>query len=117
MLRAPAELEFVKKKNLSWSDQMATVIAMLIQAEHRDWIEWTIELLELVLAARTEIVLSTDGPEGMNGDNDEEDEEEQRPRNFAGPSAEARDKFTQFGEHYVGDLRKPADGRRRPEWE
>lgn len=98
MLRAPAELEFVKKKNLSWSDQMATVIAMLLKAEHRDWIEWIVELLELVLAARTEIVLSTDGPEGMNGNGDADEDDEDRLRNFAGPSAEAREKFTQFGE-------------------
>jgi len=98
MLRAPAELEFVKKKNLSWSDQMATVIAMLLKAEHKDWIEWAIEVLGLVLAERTEIVLSTDGPEGMNGVGDEDEDDADRPRNFAGPSAEAREKFTQFGE-------------------
>jgi replication fork protection complex subunit Tof1/Swi1 len=96
MSRAPAELEFVKNKNLSWSDQVATVIAMLLKAEHRDWVEWAIEGLELVLAARTEIVLSTDGPDGMSRPG--EDEDEDRPSNFAAPSVEAREKFAQFGE-------------------
>ena len=94
MLRAPAELEFKKNKNLSWSDQMGTVIAMLLHAEHQDWIQWIIEIIELVLAARTEIVLSTDG-DGAMGDSDADDDE--RVRNFAGPSVAALEKFERYG--------------------
>ena len=95
MLRAPAELEFKKNKNLSWSDQMGTVIAMLLQAEHQNWIEWVIDMIELVLAARTEIVLSTDGTDDIMGDSDADDDT--RVRNFGGPSKAAQEKFEQFG--------------------
>lgn len=95
MLRAPAELEFKKNKNLSWSDQMGTVIAMLLQAEHQDWIEWVIDIIELVLAARTEIVLSTDGTDDMLGDSDADDDV--RVRSFGGPSKAAQEKLEQFG--------------------
>lgn len=75
---------------------MGTVIAMLLQAEHRDWIEWIIEVIELVLAARTEIVLSTDEPNGAMDDSDTEDYG--RVRNFSGPSKAAQEKFEQYGE-------------------
>lgn len=51
--------------------------------------------LEVVLAGRTEIVLSTDGlPERHDDDSEDED----RVRNFAGPSKEAIEKFVQYGE-------------------
>ena len=42
--RSPTDLEFKKNKNLSWSEQMGTIIAILLQNGHRDWIEWVIEV-------------------------------------------------------------------------
>lgn len=42
--REPAELEFVKKRNLSWSQQMETVIAMLMNDGKRSLIEWIVEV-------------------------------------------------------------------------
>lgn len=38
----PAELEFKKNKKLSWTQQMEVVIAVLLQAEHKSWVEWVI---------------------------------------------------------------------------
>jgi replication fork protection complex subunit Tof1/Swi1 len=42
--RDPAELEFVKKRNLSWSQQMEVVIGMLIRDGKRALIEWIVEV-------------------------------------------------------------------------
>ena len=39
-----AELEFVKKKNLSWSQQMEVVIGMLLRDGKQSLIEWIIEV-------------------------------------------------------------------------
>jgi len=111
----PPELEFKKNKRLSWSQQMGVVVAMLVQAGHEDWIRWVIEVrgldwptkvvaeylqvLEIALAARTEIVVAVDGPNGapVNGDERDEDDE-RRVRDFAGPSRDAIAKFAQAGE-------------------
>lgn len=79
---------------------MGSVVAMLLQAEHRNWIEWIIEVLEVVLAGRQEIVLSTDGQGGLVPD-DSDEEENGVVRNFAGPSKEAREKFEIFRESLV----------------
>lgn len=40
----PAELEFKKNKQLSWSQQMQVVVAVLLQAQHQAWIEWVISV-------------------------------------------------------------------------
>lgn len=96
MSRAPIDLIFKKNKNLSWSEQMGAVIAMLLQTDHKDWIEWIIEVLEVVLATRQEIVLTTDGEQALvPEDSDEEDED--RVRKFGGPSKEAQEKFGRYG--------------------
>ena len=110
MARGPAELEFKKNAKLSWSQQMESIIAMLLQAGHREWIEWTIQvsryllfhkreltgkILELVHATRTEIVIFTDGPQALGGDDSED--EDAVVRNFALPSKEAIGKFVRHG--------------------
>ena len=42
--RQPAELEFVKKKNLSWSQQMEVVIGVLLKEGKQNLVEWVIEV-------------------------------------------------------------------------
>jgi replication fork protection complex subunit Tof1/Swi1 len=42
--KTPAELEFVKKKNLSWSQQMEVVIGVLLKDGKQSLIEWIIEV-------------------------------------------------------------------------
>lgn len=44
----PPELEFVKKHNLSWSDQMAVAVRMLLDADHEEWIHWVITVSHAV---------------------------------------------------------------------
>ena len=78
---------------------MGAVIAMLLQAEKEDLITWIIDELSVVLAARTEIVLPTDGAEATNvgSDGEESDDEDERgPRKFGGPSKAALEKFAVF---------------------
>ncbi|KAL7421129.1 Topoisomerase 1-associated factor 1 [Cryptotrichosporon argae] len=99
----PAELEFVKNKKLSWSQQMGVVVAMLVKADHADWVRWIIEVLEVVLAARREIVLSVDGEIDLRA---EDSDGERGVRNFAGPSKAALERFARY------DLEADTDERR-----
>lgn len=92
----PVELQFIKKYKFSWSQQMSIAFAIIWGDGHGHLIKWIIEILEQVLAAKQEIVLTTDG--GINGDEDEHDEDGNvRVRRFGRPSDEAISKFTQFG--------------------
>jgi replication fork protection complex subunit Tof1/Swi1 len=108
----PAELEFKKNKKLSWSQQMEVVISVLLEANHKAWIEWVIsvrlfgvnsgetdgQVLEIALASREEVVLATDGMvEPRDGEEEEMMERGARPM----PSKEAMDKFTPFGRTFV----------------
>ncbi|KAE8543703.1 topoisomerase 1-associated factor 1 [Cryptococcus gattii VGV] len=91
----PVELQFIKKHKFSWSQQMSIAFAIIWGDGHGYLIKWIVEILEQVLAAKQEIVLTTDG--GINGDEDEEDEDGNvRVRRFGRPSDEAISKFTQF---------------------
>jgi hypothetical protein len=40
----PPELEFIKKNNLSWSDQMGVAIRMLLDANREEWVRWIISV-------------------------------------------------------------------------
>lgn len=92
----PVELQFIKKYKFSWSQQMSIAFAIIWGDGHGYLIKWIIEVLEQALAAKQEIVLTTDG--GINGDEDEHDEDGSvRVRRFGRPSDEAISKFTQFG--------------------
>ncbi|WVQ81137.1 hypothetical protein IAT38_003259 [Cryptococcus sp. DSM 104549] len=91
----PAELQFKKNKKLTWSEQMGVLIAIFLNEEKEDLIQWIISCLEIALAAREEVVLAVDG--GVDVDEDQEDEVgTRRPRNFGGPSDEAIAKFAQY---------------------
>ncbi|KIR40249.1 topoisomerase 1-associated factor 1 [Cryptococcus deuterogattii 99/473] len=91
----PVELQFIKKHKFSWSQQMSIAFAIIWGDGHGYLIKWIVEVLEQALAAKQEIVLTTDG--GINGDEDEEDEDGNvRVRRFGRPSDEAISKFTQF---------------------
>jgi replication fork protection complex subunit Tof1/Swi1 len=109
-----ADLEFVKNKKLSWGDQMSVIVGMLVENGDEQLVEWIIDVsrsahywqyhhrielknqvISMALAAREEIVLSTDG-EALRPTEMEDDED--AVRNFAGPSEEATEKFQQHGE-------------------
>ncbi|KIY30807.1 topoisomerase 1-associated factor 1 [Cryptococcus gattii E566] len=76
-------------------EKMSIAFAIIWGDGHGYLIKWIVEILEQVLAAKQEIVLTTDG--GINGDEDEEDEDGNvRVRRFGRPSDEAISKFTQF---------------------
>ncbi|WWD21366.1 hypothetical protein CI109_105851 [Kwoniella shandongensis] len=90
-----AELEFKKSKKLSWSQQMGVVVSILVKDGHEEWIKWIISIMEIALAARTEIVLAVDGEPNLLDEDSDEEGNERRARNFAGPSKEAMDKFAQ----------------------
>ncbi|ORX39175.1 timeless protein-domain-containing protein [Kockovaella imperatae] len=100
--RAPAELEYKKNKKMSWSQQMGTTVALLIQAGHKSWIEWIADTLEIVHAARTEIVLTVDGPQ-ISAVEDELLGDETSARNFGGPSKDALAKFAQYADIDSGE--------------
>jgi hypothetical protein len=63
------------------------------------------QVMQVANAARTEIVLSTDGPSAGDAGMDE-DEDAMLERNLAGPSKDAVDKFEQHGEYAGGRLRQ-----------
>ena len=44
MAKGPLELSFKKNKNLTWSQQMGIIVAILVRAGHDDWIRWVIEV-------------------------------------------------------------------------
>jgi replication fork protection complex subunit Tof1/Swi1 len=109
------ELEFKKNKGLSWSQQMGVVVGVLVQAGHQVWITWIIEVcfsfgfspleltivqvLEVALAARQEVVLAIDGSAESRGLGEDEDEEgDERARDFSGPSRDAIERFQRVGE-------------------
>ncbi|WRT69168.1 uncharacterized protein IL334_006152 [Kwoniella shivajii] len=104
-----AEIEFKKNKKLSWSQQMEIVVAIILKEGHEELIRWIIEVLEVTLAARTEIVISVDGEDAaLQQAEDSEDDEDTRARNFSGPSTAAREKFVQHDLDPSTDLQKSA---------
>ncbi|CAK9781717.1 hypothetical protein CC85DRAFT_324759 [Cutaneotrichosporon oleaginosum] len=88
----PPELEFIKKNKLSWSDQMAVAIRMLLDANHEEWVRWIISTLEIALAGRLQVVFNVDGDRLRGDDSDDDD----GVRHLAGPSKEAQDKFERY---------------------
>ncbi|WWC91099.1 uncharacterized protein L201_006040 [Kwoniella dendrophila CBS 6074] len=91
-----AEIEFKKNKKLSWSQQMEITVGILLNENHKEWIEWIIEVLEIALAARTEIVIATDGEDSaLRQADDSDDDGENVVRDFGGPSKAAIEKFVQ----------------------
>ncbi|BEI92678.1 uncharacterized protein CcaverHIS019_0503060 [Cutaneotrichosporon cavernicola] len=100
----PPELEFIKKNNLSWSEQMAVAIRMLLDADHEDWVRWIISTLEIALASRLQIVFNVDGDQARASyDSDDDDV----VHHLAGPSIEAQEKFERH------DLDANTDERRK----
>jgi replication fork protection complex subunit Tof1/Swi1 len=93
------DLDFIKRRALTWSQQMGVVIAMLVRDGKTGMIQWVAGVLEIVLAERQEIVLSTDGPPNLLLDKDNSDsDDDNHVRSFGGPSIEAMEKFQPGGE-------------------
>lgn len=92
---AQQQLEFTKKSNLSWSQQMGVVISILVKEGRQEWIKEVIGVLEIALAGRQEVVLRVDADRPAQIDEDEDDENV--VRDFRGPSKEAIEQFEKFG--------------------
>lgn len=92
---------------------MGVIVRVLQDEGHESWVKWTVEVsvlsirqrlskhwltlqvLEIALAARTEVVLAVDGVEDFSAVNSDG---ERAARDFSGPSADAKAKFSRHGE-------------------
>ncbi|KDQ32651.1 hypothetical protein PLEOSDRAFT_48756 [Pleurotus ostreatus PC15] len=86
------------KKGYSWSDELGIAIAALVEDGQKDLINWTKEILTLVIATRQKIVKETDADDASSDD----DDEAIKPR-LEGPSNDALAKFTDFMVPYTSD--------------
>ncbi|WWC73002.1 uncharacterized protein I206_106966 [Kwoniella pini CBS 10737] len=104
-----AEIEFKKNKKLSWSKQMEITVGILLKEEKEDLIKWIVDVLEIALASRTEIVISTDGTDAaLRQADSDDDNDDERIRDFSGPSKAAIDKFVQHDLTPESDSQKAA---------
>ncbi|KAF8237621.1 timeless-domain-containing protein [Tricholoma matsutake] len=86
------------KKGYSWSDQLGIAIASLIEGGQEDLVNWTKDILTLVVAQRRRIVEETD-----NNDDSEEDPDISTIAKMKGPSSEALGKMTDYLIPYLSD--------------
>ncbi|KAF8622394.1 hypothetical protein AX15_007047 [Amanita polypyramis BW_CC] len=94
------------KKGYSWSDQLGIAIAALTEVGQDKLVQWTKEILALVIAQRQSVIDETDGERDGLSDNDNEDAESILNRKT--PSAEALAKMTDYSIPYVNDERAQA---------
>ncbi|KAI0089435.1 timeless protein-domain-containing protein [Irpex rosettiformis] len=100
--RWPAEVKI--KKGFSWSEELGIAIKCLVEDSKASLVEWTKEILIMVIGMRQRIVEDTDGQSSRSGDADNEDDIDNSDRLMRGlPSAEAREKFTDYMIPYVSD--------------
>ncbi|KAF4603011.1 Topoisomerase 1-associated factor 1 [Pleurotus pulmonarius] len=86
------------KKGYSWSDELGIAIAALVEDGQKNLIDWTKEILLLVIGTRQRIVEETDAKDDALSD----DDEVIKPR-LEGPSNDALAKFTDFMVPYTSD--------------
>ncbi|KDR76874.1 hypothetical protein GALMADRAFT_245966 [Galerina marginata CBS 339.88] len=97
--RFPPDVEV--KKGYSWSDQLGIAIASLLEASQEELINWTKEVLTIVIGQRSRIIDDTDKKEG--DDSPEPDEEASTTLRLKEPSAEALAKITDYLIPYTSD--------------
>ncbi|KAL1742157.1 timeless protein-domain-containing protein [Schizophyllum fasciatum] len=85
--------DVVVQKGFSWSEELGIAVGALLEEDHRDLVEWTVEILGLALASRRGIIARVDGPK--NADADDDAGEALAPLDHA-PSAEAMEEMGDF---------------------
>ncbi|RSH83343.1 Topoisomerase 1-associated factor 1 [Apiotrichum porosum] len=87
--------KFIKNKNIPWSQQMGIAIAMVTKKDGGlGWINEILDLLDIALAGRQEIMMSVLAA-ARNANPDDSEDEDDEIRNLNVPSKEAVDKFQQ----------------------
>ncbi|KAF8624656.1 hypothetical protein AX17_006987 [Amanita inopinata Kibby_2008] len=102
------------KKGYSWSDQLGITIAALTEAGQDNLVEWTKQILTLVIAQRKRIIEETDGMREEASDGPHEDDEADDLKTTLKPnkpSAEALAKITDYSIPYVNDEQANAASR------
>ncbi|KAG6865098.1 hypothetical protein C0991_005153 [Blastosporella zonata] len=103
-MRFPPDVQI--KKGYSWSDQLGITIACLVEAGEIELVDWTKDILTVVIAQRQRIIDEIDSKDGVTSD-DDEDVEAAKLLRLKGPSSEARAKITDYLIPYLSD--KQAD--------
>ncbi|KZT08354.1 timeless-domain-containing protein [Laetiporus sulphureus 93-53] len=100
------------QKGYSWSEQLAIVIAHLLEAGKAYLIDWVQEILMLVIGQRQRIIDDTDDPSVQSHEDAEEERDETAIMKDAeasrGPSTEVLAKFTDYMIPYINDERAKA---------
>ncbi|KAG5637662.1 hypothetical protein H0H81_003683 [Sphagnurus paluster] len=108
--RFPADVEV--KKGYSWSDQLGIAVASLVDAGQEQLVNWTKDVLTLVIGQRQRIIEETDSKNDDVLDSDE-DLKAAIALKLKGPSAEAMSKITDYHadefEWYVPAAITPSD--------
>ncbi|KAF5373433.1 hypothetical protein D9615_009496 [Tricholomella constricta] len=98
--RFPADVEV--KKGYSWSDQLGIAIASLVEAGEVELVNWTKDILTLVIAQRQRIIDETESR--IDGTLESDDDlEATAALRLKGPSAEAMAKITDYLIPYLSD--------------
>ncbi|KAG6918286.1 hypothetical protein DXG01_015378 [Tephrocybe rancida] len=90
------------KKGYSWSDQLGITIASLVEAGETVLVQWTKEILTVVIANRENIIDEIDSHDGTVSQDDEEDEAAKALK-LNGPSSEAMSRITDYLIPYLSD--------------
>ncbi|KAG5339373.1 hypothetical protein C0989_004499 [Termitomyces sp. Mn162] len=92
------------KKGYSWSDQLGITIASLVESGERELVDWTRDILTVVITQRQRIIDETDTQDGtISDDNDDPDAEATKALRLKGPSEEAMAKITDYLIPYLSD--------------
>ncbi|KAF8961410.1 timeless protein-domain-containing protein [Flammula alnicola] len=98
--RFPPDVEV--KKGYSWSDQLGIAIATLVEANQKELVNWTKQILSLVIAQRTRIIEETDRNDDGNSPEPDDDGVSTALR-LKEASAEALAKITDYLIPYMDD--------------
>ncbi|PPQ67837.1 hypothetical protein CVT24_003143 [Panaeolus cyanescens] len=90
--RFPQDIEV--KKGYSWSDSLGIAIAALYEANHEDFVQWTTEILSLVISQRSKILEEAAGNDDASGS--EDGDGDHLPKTSKPPSTEALSKITDY---------------------
>ncbi|KAA1474618.1 timeless-domain-containing protein [Dentipellis sp. KUC8613] len=102
------------KKGYSWSEQLGIAVAALRDGGKGDLVEWTKDILKIVIRQRMRVIEETDGARGKDSENQDAneadlDDEELRAALLAkGPSNEALAKITDYPIPYISDAQADA---------
>ncbi|KZV75695.1 timeless-domain-containing protein [Peniophora sp. CONT] len=96
--------DVIVKKGYSWSEQVAIAMAALQDAGEEALIEWTKDILSVVISQRTRIIEEIDGPRETPQEGEDLDDEELRARLLKkGPSTDAAAQITDYLIPYIND--------------